>query len=308
MIYTVTFNPALDYIMRMDKPLEIGETNRSQSEDIFYGGKGINVSRVLCALGVENTALGFVAGFTGSVIDEELKKLGICTDFITVKKGFSRINVKLKGAQETEINAKGPEIDSEEVERLFSRIEQMKEDDYLVLAGSIPGSLPNGIYEKILEKIAGKGIHAVVDATGNLLRKTLCYHPFLIKPNRQELADLFGVTIESDAETVEYAQRLQDEGAENVLISMGGDGAILVDRDKNAYKLPAFRGTLKNSVGAGDSMVAGFLAGYEKEKNPETAFRLGSAAGSATAFHEDLATKEQIEELYGSGVQEIERL
>ena len=150
MIYTVTFNPALDYIMRMDKPLEIGETNRSQSEDIFYGGKGINVSRVLCALGVENTALGFVAGFTGSVIDEELKKLGICTDFITVKKGFSRINVKLKGAQETEINAKGPEIDSEEVERLFSRIEQKKEDDYLVLAGSIPGSLPNDIYEKFL--------------------------------------------------------------------------------------------------------------------------------------------------------------
>ncbi len=308
MIYTVTFNPALDYIMRMDKPLEIGETNRSQSEDIFYGGKGINVSRVLCALGVENTALGFVAGFTGHVIDEELKKLGICTDFITVKKGFSRINVKLKGAQETEINAKGPEIDSEEVEQLFFRIEQMKEDDYLVLAGSIPGSLPNDIYERILEKIAGKGIHAVVDATGNLLRKTLCYHPFLIKPNRQELADLFGVTIENDAETVKYARRLQDEGAENVLISMGGDGAILVDCDKNAYKLPAFRGTLKNSVGAGDSMVAGFLAGYEKEKNPETAFRLGSAAGSATAFHEDLATKEQIEELYGSGMQEMERL
>lgn len=308
MIYTVTFNPALDYIMRMDKPLEIGETNRSQSEDIFYGGKGINVSRVLCALGVENTALGFVAGFTGNVIDEELKKLGICTDFIAVKNGFSRINVKLKGAQETEINAKGPEIDSEEVEQLFSRIEQMKEDDYLVLAGSIPGSLPNDIYERILEKIAGKGIHAVVDATGSLLRKTLCYHPFLIKPNRQELADLFGAVIESDAETVEYARRLQDEGAENVLISMGGDGAILIDCDKNAYKLPAFKGTLKNSVGAGDSMVAGFLAGYEKEKNPETAFRLGSAAGSATAFHEDLATKEQIEELYGSGVQEMERL
>ena len=218
--------------MRMDKPLEIGETNRSQSEDIFYGGKGINVSRVLCALGVENTALGFVAGFTGSVIDEELKKLGICTDFITVKKGFSRINVKLKGAQETEINAKGPEIDSEEVERLFSRIEQMKEDDYLVLAGSIPGSLPNDIYEKIFGKNSWEGDSRSSRCYGKSSSENALLSSILIKPNRQELADLFGVTIESDAETVEYAQRLQDEGAENVLISMGGDGAILVDRDE----------------------------------------------------------------------------
>lgn len=308
MIYTVTFNPALDYIMQMDKPLEVGETNRSQSEDIFYGGKGINVSRVLCALGVQNTALGFIAGFTGKLIDEQLKKLGVLTDFVLVKNGFSRINLKLKGAQETEINARGPEISNHEVQQIFAKIGQVKTGDYLVLAGSIPGSLPNDMYEKILEKISGKKIHAVVDATGSLLRKTLCYHPFLIKPNRQELADLFGVTIKTDDETVFYARKLQEEGAENVLISMGGDGAILIDNDQNAYKLPAFSGKLKNSVGAGDSMVAGFLAGYEKSKNIEYAFRLASAAGSATAFHDDLATKEQIEELYSSHIQVIRRI
>ncbi|MDD7218928.1 MAG: 1-phosphofructokinase [Clostridia bacterium] len=308
MIYTVTFNPALDYIMRMDQPLQIGETNRSGTEDIFYGGKGINVSRVLCALGEENTALGFAAGFTGKVIEEELKKLGIKTDFIFVKNGFSRINVKIKGEKETEINACGPKIDGSEVELLFEKIHAIEDGDYLVLAGSIPGSLPNDIYEKILEKVSRKQVHTVVDATGSLLRRTLCYHPFLIKPNRQELSDLFNVNIKTDEETVFYARELQKEGAENVLVSMGGEGSILIDREQNACKLPAFFGVLRNSTGAGDSMVAGFLAGYKQTGNMETAFRLGSAAGSATAFHDDLATREQIYEVYNSSVQEMRRI
>lgn len=296
MIYTVTFNPALDYVIRMEK-LELGMVNRSSAEAIFYGGKGINVSTVLNNIGVESVALGFVAGFTGQEIEEGVKALGVTTDFIHLPEGLSRINVKIKAEQETEINGQGPQIKMEQVEGLFEQLERLKEGDCLVLAGTIPASLPSDIYEQIMERVQGRDIHIVVDATKELLLNVLKYHPFLIKPNNHELGEMFHTVLQSDEEIIAYAKKLQDMGARNVLVSMAGDGAILVTETDEVHKIGVPKGTVVNSVGAGDSMVAGFIASYFREHDYLKALKFGTATGSATAFSEGLAPKEKVEEL-----------
>ena len=296
MIYTVTFNPALDYVIRMEK-LDLGMVNRSSAEAIFYGGKGINVSTVLNNIGVESVALGFVAGFTGREIEEGVKALGVTTDFIHLPEGLSRINVKIKAEQETEINGQGPQIKMEQVEGLFEQLERLKEGDCLVLAGTCPASLPSDIYEQIMERLQGRDIHIVVDATKDLLLNVLKYHPFLIKPNNHELGEMFHTVLQSDEEIIAYAKKLQDMGARNVLVSMAGDGAILVTETDEVHKIGVPKGTVVNSVGAGDSMVAGFIASYFREHDYLKALKYGTATGSATAFSEGLAPKEKVEEL-----------
>lgn len=296
MIYTVTFNPALDYVIRMEK-LELGMVNRSSAEAIFYGGKGINVSTVLNNIGVESVALGFVAGFTGQEIEEGVKALGVTTDFIHLPEGVSRINVKIKAEQETEINGQGPQIKMEQVEGLFEQLERLKEGDCLVLAGTIPASLPSDIYKQIMERLQERDIHIVVDATKDLLLNVLKYHPFLIKPNNHELGEMFHTVLQSDEEIIAYAKKLQDMGARNVLVSMAGDGAILVTETDEVHKIGVPKGTVVNSVGAGDSMVAGFIASYFREHDYLKALKFGTATGSATAFSEGLAPKEKVEEL-----------
>lgn len=297
MIYTVTFNPALDYVVRMEQ-FQPGQVNRTQSEEIQFGGKGINVSVLLQNIGVPNCALGFVAGFTGQALESQLQTMGVYTDFIHLPEGMTRINVKLKADCESEINAQGPRIGREQLEMLFERLERLEEGDVLVLAGSIPRSLPSDIYEKILERMAGKKILAVVDATKELLCNVLKYHPFLIKPNHLELGEIFGVQLHTEEQIREYAGRLQQMGARNVLTSMAGDGAILLDETGGFHRIEAPKGTVKNSVGAGDSMVAGFLAGYLQSKDYRTALKMGTAAGSATAFSDRLATGQEILALY----------
>ncbi len=299
MVYTVTFNPALDYVVHMEQ-LVIDAVNRSRKEAVFYGGKGINVSAVLHHLGVASKALGFVAGFTGEEIEKGLRKQGINTDFVHLKEGMSRINVKIKAEKETEINGQGPDISEEELKELFQKLDALKEGDMLVLAGTIPASLPSDVYETIMERLSGKGVSVVVDATKDLLLKVLKYHPFLIKPNNHELGEMFGVVCRTEEDIQKYAQKLQEQGAENVLVSMAGDGAFLLTREKKTYRIGVPKGKVINSVGAGDSMVAGFLAGYLAEPDYEKALRLGTAAGSATAFSEGLAQKEDIERLYDS--------
>ena len=296
MIYTVTFNPALDYIVNMDN-LKLGETNRSTSEMILSGGKGINVSIVLKNLGFDNVALGFVAGFTGEEIENGTRKLGITTDFIHLKEGLSRINVKLKANEETEVNGTGPIISEDELNALYGKLENLKKDDILVLAGSVPNTLPQDIYEKIMEMLQDKGIKIVVDATKDLLLNVLKYKPFLIKPNNHELSEIFGVEIKTEQEIIDYAKKLQDKGARNVLISRASDGAILIAENGDIYKSPAPKGKVINSVGAGDSMVAGFIAGYLKNNSYEEAFKTGVASGSASAFSKYLAKKEEILEI-----------
>lgn len=297
MIYTVTFNPALDYVVKVNH-FTLGMVNRTVQEDIYYGGKGLNVSTVLKNLGYDNTALGFVAGFTGDEIVRGAKTLGFTPDFIRVENGISRINVKMKSDEESEINGMGPEITPDDVKKLFERLEKLQEGDILVLSGSIPNSIDDDIYEKIMARLDGKGIQIVVDAEKNLLLNVLQYHPFLIKPNNHELGDMFGVVLKNDGEITEYAKKLQEKGARNVLISMAGDGAILVDETGRTYRMGVPKGTVRNSVGAGDSMVAGFVAGYLEKQDYEHALRLGSAAGSASAFSEGLASKEDIMKLY----------
>ncbi|WP_026492026.1 1-phosphofructokinase [Butyrivibrio sp. XPD2002] len=298
MIYTVTFNPAIDYIVRMDKPLDPGMTNRSVSEDCFFGGKGINVSTILKNLGIENTALGFAAGFTGEAIVEDVKRKGILADFIMLDKGISRINVKIKSEQETEINAQGPAISDEAYNELLKKLDNLKEGDMLILAGSIPSTLPSDVYEIILDRLKDKGVIFVVDATKDLLMNVLKYHPFLIKPNNHELGEMFGTVLKTDDEIEEHAKKLQDMGARNVLISMAGDGAMLITEDGQRFRVGVPKGKVKNSVGAGDSMVAGFVAGYMKTKDYKVALNMGTAAGSATAFSDDLATGELINSIY----------
>lgn len=298
MIYTVTFNPAIDYVVRMDRELAIGMTNRSDKEEYYFGGKGINVSTVLKNLELPTTALGFVAGFTGEAIEKSVKERGIETNFIHLKDGISRINVKLKQDEETEINAQGPDISREAYEALLEQIDGIKKGDILILAGSIPKSLPNNVYEEILARVDGKGIEVVVDATGDLLKKVLKYHPFLIKPNNHELGDLFGKELKTSEELTEHAKKLQDMGARNVLISMAKDGALLLTETGESYQIGVPKGVVRNSVGAGDSMVAGFVAGYLQSRDYEKALKMGTAAGSATAFSDDLATKEAILSLY----------
>ncbi|MEZ3479634.1 MAG: 1-phosphofructokinase [Lachnospiraceae bacterium] len=297
MIYTVTFNPSLDYIVSMNG-FELGRTNRTTGEQMFPGGKGINVSIVLGNLGIENTALGFTAGFTGEQIEREVQKIGLRTDFIHIEEGFSRINVKLKDYDGTEINGMGPEIGKMHVKELFGKLDRLGAGDILVLAGSIPKSLPDSIYSDILGRLQDKGVLFVVDATKDLLLNVLQYKPFLIKPNNYELGEIYDVTLETREEVVPYARKLQEKGARNVLVSMAGQGAVLVDEKNAVHTLAAPQGKLVNAVGAGDSMVAGFVAGWTKQQDYDYAFRMGIAAGSASAFSELLATRQEIEQVY----------
>lgn len=293
MINTITLNPSLDYIVKVDN-FKVGTVNRSNEEKIYAGGKGINVSIVLNNLGVQNTALGFVAGFTGEEILRKIEEHGVDCDFIKLKNGLSRINVKLKSNEETEINGCGPDISEAELENLYQKISTLGKGDYLVLSGSIPASVPNDIYESIMKRLSANGVEFVVDATKDLLLKVLKYKPFLIKPNHHELAEMFNVVINNDEDIIKYGKKLQDMGAKNVLISMAGDGAILIPENGEPIKREVPKGILKNSVGAGDSMVAGFICGYIKSNNIDEAFKMGIATGSASAFSEELATKEEV--------------
>lgn len=315
MIYTVTFNPSLDYVLNLEE-FRQGKVNRTIEEQILPGGKGLNVSMVLTNLGVENTALGFIAGFTGKEIERRVLKHGCRTDFIEIREQigeseknccskdfFSRINVKLKAEVESEINGGGPDIGSGELDRLYQQLDQLKEDDVLVLAGSIPASLPESVYMEIMKRIRDKGqkTKIVVDATGGLLLSVLDYHPFLIKPNKHELGEIFDVDIEAEEDIITYASRLQEMGAENVLISLAGDGALLISEDGKIHRRQPPQGRVVNSVGAGDSMVAGFLAGFLERGDYEYALKMGLAAGSASAFSKYLATKAEVMKLIREG-------
>lgn len=297
MIYTVTFNPALDYVMKVEK-LRYDDINRTYGEELYYGGKGINVSVILSRLGMENTALGFKAGFTGEKLEELLKEEGINTDFIALKSGMTRINVKIKAETELDINAVGPPIEREEVDRLFEKLKTLKMGDVIVLAGSVPGTLPDDIYEKILSVTSQSGVEAVVDSTGDLLLNVLKYHPLLIKPNNFELGDLFGVKIKNEAEIEKYAKLLQEKGARNVLVSRGKEGATLVTEDGDVHTIGIIPGKPLNSVGCGDSMVAGFVAGYLNKSDYAYALKLGSACSNATAFSYGLADKAGIDDAF----------
>lgn len=296
MIYTVTFNPAIDYVVGIDR-IETGCVNRLSSEQIYFGGKGINISIVLRELGIESTALGFVAGFTGEAIENGLKEAGIITDFVRLEKGNSRINVKIKSDAETELNASGPEISDTALSVLFEKLKSLRNGDTIVLAGSVPKSLPEDIYEQILHQLSDRDIRAVVDASKELLIKSLRYKPFLIKPNLQELGEIFGEISGSDDEIIACAEKLREMGAQNVLVSMAGDGAILLDSGNNIHKSGVCSGTVRNSVGAGDSMIAGFLAGISAG-DFTYALKLGTAAGGATAFSDGLASREDIIKLF----------
>lgn len=299
MIYTVTFNPSLDYVVSLDG-FALGRTNRTVEERLFPGGKGINVSLVLRELGLESTALGFTAGFVGQEIERRLEELGLRCDFIPLSSGCSRINVKLKDFDGTEINGMGPEIGTKEWERLSGRLEALGQGDVLVLAGSIPRSLPPTVYGDILGRLSGRGVLTAVDADGSLLTEALAHQPFLVKPNHHELGGIFGVEIRSREEALSYAKRLQTMGAKNVLVSMAGEGAVLADQNGESHQLPAPEGRLVNAVGAGDSMVAGFLAGWLRTGEFGCALRMGLSAGSATAFSEGLAAGDRIQAVYES--------
>lgn len=297
MIYTVTFNPCLDYVVNVDT-LTLGAVNRASRETVMAGGKGVNVSIVLKNLGHASCAWGFLAGFTGDEIARRLRDMGIDTDFISVREGMSRINVKVKAAEETEINGIGPAITEADVEALYAKIDQLTADDILIVSGSVPATMPGDIYERILARLDGRGVRIVVDATRDLLVNVLPYHPFLIKPNNHELGEIFDVVLTTREDVVPYAKKLQERGARNVLVSMAGEGAVLVTEDGDVIESPSPKGTVVNSVGAGDSMVAGFVAGYlESDGSYEQAFRMGVCAGSASAFSLGLATRDQVEEL-----------
>ena len=296
MIYTVTLNPSIDYIVRMND-LKLGITNRSNSEEYYFGGKGINVSCVLAELDIDSTALGFTAGFTGEAIENGIKNDRITTDIIRLDSGLSRINIKIKSGEETEINGQGPDISAEKLEALMNKLDHIQDGDTLVIAGSIPKTMPDDTYERMLEKLKDKNVRIVVDATKKLLVNSLKYKPFLIKPNRQELSEIFNVEVETEEDTIKYAKELQKLGAKNVLISLGGEGAMLVDENGDIHKAGVLKQKVINTVGSGDSMVAGFVAGYEKEKSYPYALKLGSVCGNATAFLPGLATKAKIDEL-----------
>ena len=297
MIYTVTLNPSLDYIAEC-KDFTLGATNRTSSEIIYPGGKGINVSIVLSNLGDRTTALGFLAGFTGEHIDSLIKDMGISSRMIRLDEGMSRINLKLKSKEETELNGMGPNINIIDIARLYQKLESITEDDILVLAGSIPPSVSEGLYSDIMERLKEKKIKIVVDATKDLLMNVLDKKPFLIKPNIHELGELFNVKLDSADEALPYALKLKEMGAVNVIISMGKDGAMMADEYGNSYTMNSPEGKLVNSVGAGDSLVAGFLHKYLETGNYEEAFRYGVCTGSASAFSSALATKEEVEKLY----------
>jgi len=296
MIYTVTFNPSLDYIVRVDD-LKLGEVNRVSYENILPGGKGINVSIVLKNLGFDNVALGFIAGFTGDEIERRLVEAGVTCDFIKVKNGMSRINVKVRSHEESEINGLGPDITQEDIEALFAKLDELQEGDYLVIAGSVPSTLPADMYERIMGRLEGRGVNIAVDAERDLLTRVLKYHPFVIKPNNHELGAIFDVKLATKDEVVPYAKKLQEQGARNVLISMAGEGAVFISEDGEVVMSEAPKGTLVNSVGAGDSMVAGFVAGTIESGEYAYAFRMGLCTGSASAFSPDLATRPEVEAL-----------
>ena len=297
MVYTVTFNPALDYVMNL-KGLSTADINRADSEELYYGGKGINVSAILSRLGVPNTALGFAAGFTGKKLKEMMDSDGISNDFLELDSGFTRINVKLKYGEELDINASGPKIPADKIDRLFEKLMALKCGDYLVLAGSVPSSLPDDLYSKILEMLHGKGIKAVVDTTGNQLLNVLKYKPFLIKPNHHELGEIFGTEMDNAEKITIYAGKLREMGAVNVLVSRGGDGAVLADGQGAVHNAAAVKGRLVNSVGCGDSMVAGFIAGYIGSGNYTEALKLSVASSAATAFSKELAKADEIDKIY----------
>lgn len=305
MIYTVTFNPSLDYIVSVSN-FQLGLTNRTDSEMLLPGGKGINVSAVLKNLGIQSTALGFVAGFTGDEICRRVEELGITAEFIRIGTGISRINLKLKSIDGTEINGMGPDISREKLEELLKKLDTLKAGDVLILAGSIPASIPDEIYRDIMKKLNGREVLIVVDATKELLLNVLEYHPFLIKPNNHELGDIFHVKLTTREEVIPYAKKLKEKGAVNVLVSMAGEGAVLVTEDDTCLSIPAPKGTLINGVGAGDSMVAGFMAGWMERQDYEHAFLMGVSAGSASAFSESLATREEIKALYSKILKSVE--
>ena len=296
MIYTVTLNPSIDYIIETDK-FKIGEVNRANKEELYPGGKGINVSLMLNELQVENTALGFLGGFIGEYIENTLASNGVNTEFIKLEKGFSRINLKIKNEVETEINGKGPHISEDNLQLLYKKIEKLKDEDILVLCGSIPKSLSNTLYQDIISMVAKKNVKVIVDATSNLLLNTLKYNPFLIKPNIHELEEIFDTKIDCIDSTIFYATKLKDMGAENVLISMGKDGALLIDSKGKIYLSNAPYGDVVNTVGSGDSMVAGFISGYLKTKDYKEALKLGASCGSATAFSSGIGENKLIDTL-----------
>ena len=298
MIYTVTFNPSLDYVVQVEH-FQKDAVNRTSSEYVYAGGKGNNVAVVLSELGLASRALGFRAGFTGVAMEQMLREYGCDTDFIPLPEGMTRINVTVKAASEFEINGQGPLIPEEQIRQLFEKTDALDSGDVLVLSGSIPNTLPDDIYERMMKRLDGKGVRIAVDATQDLLLKVLKYHPFFIKPNNHELGEMFGVTLTSEEEIITYAKKLQEMGACNVLVSMAGDGAILVAETGEVFKRRPPKGVVVNSVGAGDSMVAGFLAGYLKSGSYAYALQLGTAAGSATAFTSWLAGREEIEALLG---------
>lgn len=296
MIFTVTFNPSLDYIVRVDE-MRLGTINRTNYEQLLPGGKGINVSIVLGNLGHPSRALGFSAGVTGVALEKLLADAGVDADLVHVKEGFTRINAKVKAVEETELNGQGPRIAPEDVDALFSKLDVLGQDDTLVISGSVPNTLPSDMYEQVMERLAGRGVRIVVDAERDLLTRVLPYRPFLVKPNNHELGDIFGVTLKTRDEVVSYARRMQEMGAQNVLVSMAGEGGVLVAADGQVCQSPAAKGTVVNSVGAGDSCVAGFLAGLMETGSYQTAFRMGLAAGSASAFSDHLATRPEVEDL-----------
>lgn len=298
MIYTVTFNPSLDYIVTVDN-LQLGAVNRTNQEIINPGGKGVNVSMVLHNLGYKSTALGFRAGFTGREIARLMEEQEIQSEFIEVDAGISRINVKVRSEEESEINGMGPDIGEADIQKLYKQLEQLADGDTLVLAGSIPATMPETMYRDIMERLSGKKLQIVVDATKDLLMNVLKYHPFMIKPNNHELGEIYGVKLNTREEVIPYARKLQEDGARNVLISMAGEGAVLLTEDGNVYQSEAPKGKVKNSVGAGDSMVAGFVAGYMASQDYEQAFYMGVCTGSASAFSDGMATKEAVHELLG---------
>ncbi|MCC0638988.1 MULTISPECIES: 1-phosphofructokinase [unclassified Clostridioides] len=296
MIYTVTLNPSIDYIVELDE-LNTGSTNRVNEEYVYPGGKGINVSCILKELGHDNTSLGFISGFTGEYIVKTLEEKKLKTDFIKLKNGFSRINVKIKVSEETEINGQGPNISDEYINLLYKKLDKLNQDDILILAGSIPSTLDEKLYENIMSRLEEKNIKIVVDATKNLLLNVLKYKPFLIKPNNDELEEIFGVKLNSNEDIVKYAKKLKEMGAVNVLVSMGKDGALLITEDNEVFISDVPKGTVKNSAGAGDSMVAGFISGYLSTGEYDYALKLGAASGSATAFSYDLAERKYIDKL-----------
>lgn len=296
MIYTVTLSPSIDYVVRLSS-MRFNVTNRTDSEEFYYGGKGINVSQVLGELDLPSTALGFIAGFTGDAIAAGIGSSMVRTDFIRLNNGFSRINIKIKAGGETEVNGQGPDIPAEALEQLMKKLDAIQDGDILVLAGSIPKSMPDDVYERMLDRVAHKNIMIVVDATKQLLVNSLKNHPFLIKPNRLELSEIFHAEVENDQDVEKYARKLQEMGARNVIVSLGRKGAMLVDENGGVHKQGTLKQPVLNTVGAGDSMVAGFIAGYIKTGDYAYALKLGSACGNATSFLPGLATKEKIYEV-----------